>query len=176
MYLERLAEAQDHAGAAIGSMARHGVAPNPQNFAIWYQYHSGQNADLKRTIDIVVSNHREFDERTLHDLYEDFFTSTKEELALHGVSVRVQDTLHEVLGLVDGAHTDATRYGATLQDVSGQFVSDVSPLAALIERLLGEANEMARRSDAAWPPPPAIRPDDQDARAHAGRCAPRGDD
>jgi diguanylate cyclase len=147
MYLERLAEAQDYAGAAIESMARHGVAPNPQNFAIWYEYHSGQNADLKRTIDIVVSNHREFDERTLHDLYEDFFTSTKEELALHGISVRVQDTLHEVLGLVDSARTDATRYGATLQDVSGQLASDVSPLAALIERLLGEAHEMARRSE-----------------------------
>jgi diguanylate cyclase len=147
MYLERLAEAQEHAAAAVSSMARHGIAPNPQNFAIWYEYHAGQNSDLKRTIDIVVSNHREFDERTLHTLYEDFFTSTKEELALHGISVRVQHTLHEVLGLVDGARTDATRYGASLQDVSGQLVGDVSPLAALIERLLGEAHEMARRSE-----------------------------
>jgi diguanylate cyclase len=147
MYLEPTAEAQAYAAAAIGSMTKHGIAPNPQNFAIWYEYHTGQNADLKRTIDIVVSNHREFDERTMHDLYQDFFTSTKEELALHGISVRVQDTLHEVLGLVDGARTDATRYGATLQDVSGQLVGDVSPLATLIGRLLDEAHEMARRSD-----------------------------
>jgi len=147
MYLERLAEAQDHAGAAIDSMARHRVAPNPQNFAIWYEYHSGQNSDLRRTIDIVISNHREFDEHTLHDLYEDFFTSTKEELALHGISVKVQDTLNEVLGLVDSARTDAATYGATLQDVSGQLVGDISPLAALIGRLLGEAHEMARRSE-----------------------------
>src|SRR4051794_8273993 len=147
MYLERLADAQTYAAAAVGSMAEHGIAPNPQNFAIWYEYHAGQNSDLKRTIDIVVSNHREFDERTLHNLYEDFFTSTKEELALHGISVRVQHTLHEVLGVVDAARTDATQYGASLQDVSGQLVGDVSPLAALIERLLGEANEMARRSE-----------------------------
>jgi diguanylate cyclase len=147
MYVEAISEAQGYATAAIASMTQHGVAPNPQNFAIWYEYHTGQNADLKRTIDIVVSNHREFDERTLHDLYENFFTSTKEEQALHGISDRVQLTLHEVLGLVDTAHTDATSYGATLHDVSGQLVGDVSPLAALIERLVGEAREMARRSE-----------------------------
>lgn len=108
-------------------MALHGVAPNPQNFAIWYEYHSGQNADLKRMIDIIVSNHREFDETMLHDLYQDFFTSTNEEQALHGVSVRVQDTLHEVLGLVDRARTDAARYGATLSDGSGQLPQNVRP-------------------------------------------------
>ena len=147
MYLESNAEAQDFAGAAINSMAKLEIAPNPQNFAIWYEYHTGQNADLRRTIDIVVSNHREFDERTLHDLYEDFFTSTKEEAALHGISVRVQSTLNEVLGLVDTARSDAARYGASLKDVSGQIVGDVSPLTALIERLLGEAREMARRSE-----------------------------
>jgi diguanylate cyclase len=111
------------------------------------KYHSGQNADLQRTIGVVVSNHREFDERTLHDLYEAFFTSSKAELALHGISVRVQVTLHEVLRVVDSAHVDATRYGAVLHDVSGQLVSDVSPLAALIERLVGEAHEMARRTE-----------------------------
>ncbi len=147
MYLERIAEAQAYASAAICSMAQHGVAQNPQNFAIWYEYHTGQNADLRRTIDIIVSNHREFDERTLHDLYEDFFTSTKEEVALHGISMRVQETLHEVLGLVDNARSDATRYGATLSDVSGQLDGAVSPLAALIARLLNEAHEMARRSE-----------------------------
>lgn len=147
MYLERIAEAQGYAGAAVGSMKQHGIAPNPQNFAIWYEYHAGQNADLKRMIDILASNHREFDERILHELYEDFFTSIKEELALHGISVQVQDSLHEVLGLVHTAHTDATRYGAALHDVSGQLVSDVSPLAVLIERLLGEAREMAERSE-----------------------------
>jgi diguanylate cyclase len=147
MYVEQIAEARDYADAAICSMKQHGVPPNPQNFAIWYEYHTGQNADLKRTVDIVVSNHREFDERAMHDLYEAFFTSTKEELALHGISVRVQDTLHQVLGLVDSAHTDATRYGAALHDVSGQLVSDVSPLAVLIERLVREAHEMARRTE-----------------------------
>ena len=147
MYLEQVADAQAYAAAAIGSMGQHSIAQNPQNFAIWYEYHAGQNADLKRTIDIIMSNHREFDERISHDLYEDFFTSTKEEVALHGISMRVQETLHEVLGLVDNAHSDATRYRTTLQNVSGQLSDDVSPLAALIERLVGEAHEMARRSE-----------------------------
>jgi diguanylate cyclase len=148
MYLERLADAQAYANAAIASMARHGIAPNPQNFAIWYEYHTGQNADLRRMIDIIVSNRREFDERMLHELYEDYFTSTKEELALHGISVRVQDTLHEVLGLVDTAHTDATHYGAALDDVfSGQLLDDIGPLATLLQRLVTEAQEMARRSE-----------------------------
>jgi diguanylate cyclase len=147
MYLEHSADAQMYANSAIGSMVQHDVAPNPQNFAIWYEYHTGQNADLRRMIDIIASNHHEFGERTLHDLYEHFFTSAKEELALHSISARVQDTLHEVLGLVDSARGDATRYGAALTDASGQLGNDVNPLAALIQRLIGEALEMARRSE-----------------------------
>jgi diguanylate cyclase len=66
---------------------------------------------------------------------------------VHGISVRVQETLGEVLGLVDTARADATHYGAALSNVSGQLVSDVSPLAVLLERLIGEAREMARRSE-----------------------------
>src|SRR6266568_198968 len=147
MYLERLTDVQTYANSAIGSMAKHDIAPNPQNFAIWYEYHTGQNADLRRMINVIVSNHREFDEQTLHDLYEHFFTSAREELALHGVSVRVQDTLQEVLLLVASARSDATLYGAALTDVSGQLARDVSPLATLIQRLVDDAHEMARRSE-----------------------------
>ena len=147
MYLERNVEARDHAGAAIDSMRRSVIPPTPQNFAIWYEYHAGQNAGLNRMIDVIISNDRPFDEQVMQDLYADFFTSSKEELALHHVSVRVGNTLDEVMGLIATATSDAARYGATLQDASSAIVSPINPLAALIERLLADARDMARRSE-----------------------------
>ena len=138
---------QAHADAAVESMRQNDIPPNPRTFTVWDEYHAGRNADLKRTIDIIVSNDRPFDERVLHDLYEDFFTSTKEEHALHSVSVRVRDTLDEVLSLVATASSDAARFGVSLHDASTEIVSPINPLAALIERLLDESREMARRSE-----------------------------
>jgi diguanylate cyclase len=146
VHLGRVEEAQSYASATLVSLARHEVSPTPHNFAIWYEYHAGQNPNLSATIDIIESNHRPFDEKVLSELYEGFFTSTKEELALHGISGQVQDTLHEVLNLVDNARADATRYGITLSDVSGQLITKAGPLATLLDRLVTDAREMARRS------------------------------
>jgi diguanylate cyclase len=146
VYRDRFEEAQCYASAGLKSMTKHEVSPTPHNFAIWYEHHAGQNPKLSATIDIIQSNHRSFDEKILNDLYADFLTTTKEEQALHGISDRVHETLHEVQKLVDSAHNDVTRYGLTLSQVSGHLVTEINPLAALLERLVREAREMAQRS------------------------------
>jgi diguanylate cyclase len=146
MYIESSPIATPIAQAALASMALHEIAPTPQNFAIWYEYHGVQSPDLKRAIDILVSNHRPFDEGVLQDLYERFFSSVREQRALHNTSHRVQQTLVEVIRLVETARSDAAHYGDTLHDVSMQVAENVRPLAVLVERLIHEADQMVGRS------------------------------
>jgi diguanylate cyclase len=148
MYIETCPVATPIAKAALESMGLHEIPPTPQNFAIWYEYHGLQSPDLKRAIDILVSNHRPFDEGVLQDLYERFFSSVREQRALHDTSHRVQQTLVEVIRLVEAAGSDAHRYGETLHDVSVQVAENVRPLAALVERLIHDADETVGRSRA----------------------------
>jgi len=65
------------ATAAMHSMGKFGIVPTPDNFAIWYDYHAGINPDLKRTIDILISNKRGFDGAALEELHSSFFSNTK---------------------------------------------------------------------------------------------------
>jgi diguanylate cyclase len=51
------------------------IAPTPSNYALFYHYLSGTSAELTQTIDILRSNHQEFDVLRCHYLCERFFGS-----------------------------------------------------------------------------------------------------
>jgi diguanylate cyclase len=43
---------------AMGAMAKQRVPPTPNNYHLWFKYSLGASSDLKRTIDILISNKR----------------------------------------------------------------------------------------------------------------------
>ena len=53
--------ATELAGRASRLMAQHGVAPTPNNFAVWFSYSRGTVPELKQTIDILVAGKKRFD-------------------------------------------------------------------------------------------------------------------
>src|ERR1022692_4062422 len=87
--------------AAMQSMGEFGIVPTPDNFTIWYEYHAGMNPDLKRTIDILISNRRAFDGPALEELHSSFFSNTKEQEVLRQTSLNVMAAAQEVLDLLD---------------------------------------------------------------------------
>src|SRR5215469_2094798 len=93
---EGIAAKSDHAQSALAMIARLGIPPTPQNFSVWYEYHDNSNPDLRRTIDVLLSNHREFDEELLDEIYERFFTTGKDQQGVRETARRVQETLREV--------------------------------------------------------------------------------
>jgi len=148
MYLERIVEAGLLSDAAVQSMKQHEIPATPENYALWYEYHAGYSPKLKWTIDTIISNKAVFDERTLHDLYATFLTSAKEEQAVRETSLRVQETLQDVIGLANLARTDAREFGSTLSGVSsGDFGKSIETLRELTEHLVRETQRMAGRSE-----------------------------
>ncbi len=95
------------AAAAMASMQAHGVEPTPSHFSVWYAYHSGENSDLTRTIDVLLSNHCPIDDQALDQLHGTFFRPPVSEKALCEKSIRARDTLKTVLDLVEKAKGDA---------------------------------------------------------------------
>ena len=69
----------DHATAmaerASRHMVQHGVAPTPNNFAVWFNYSCNTRPELKRTIDILIAGKRRFDAATSRELFSTYLAA-----------------------------------------------------------------------------------------------------
>ena len=57
---------------AVRSMAEQRVPATPNNFNVWFKYTLGTPPVLKRAIDILIGNKRDFDPQTNRELYESY--------------------------------------------------------------------------------------------------------
>jgi diguanylate cyclase len=135
------------AEAAMASMTRFAITPTPDNFAIWYEYHAGRNPSLQRTIDIVISNRRGFDSAALKELHNSFFSTTEEQQVLRQTSLRVMEAAKEVLDLLDAVVTDEILRAPVEDEISDMRTMSFSHLTKLLEHLISETGEMAKRTD-----------------------------
>lgn len=133
---------------AFDSVVQLGITPTPDNFAIWYEYHSGLNPELRHLIDLLLSTPGHCDDQTMAAVHRKFFTHVRERDALRSASERMQSLLVEVGAAVGDAGQGARSFGDVVRDTSTAFVSGTTSLPSLIQRLRAEAQAMAERSEA----------------------------
>jgi len=147
MNFETVGEATNYAEHALASLRGLSTAPTPQHFAIWYEYHRGQNRELNRVIDILLANRSELSEAVMDEIYERFFATTLEHKAVRETSRRVQEALQAVVGHIHEAQGGAGRFNETLTDITGQLQKKSSPFEELVSRLTSEMAEMTRHAE-----------------------------
>jgi diguanylate cyclase len=134
--------------AAFDSVVQLSITPTPDNFAIWYEYHSGLNPELTHLIDLLLSKPGRCDDQTMAAVHRKFFSHVRERDALRAASERMQALLQEVGVAVGEAGDDARQFGAAVRDTSSAFANGTTTLPELIQRLREEARAMADRSEA----------------------------
>jgi diguanylate cyclase len=155
MPLAEVVKAQSIADSALASLGSLDIPPTPANYAIWYEYHAGLSPNLRRTIDIILSNNRSLDESTLADLYSTFFSSAKEAKAVRQTSLLALEALQEIVQVAEVARDGAgtTNGGAQRLENSrngialGGLGASLGSLKELIEDLVQESKTMAGRSE-----------------------------
>ena len=148
MSVEEVVQAQPIADSAIATMQRFEIPATPANYAIWFEYHAGLSPNLRRTIDVLISNSTSFNESTLQDLYATFFSSAKEAQAVRDISVHALATLQEIVGVAELAGDDAHQFGQSLRGISSKGLEEsLGNLKSLIENLVHESKSMAGRSE-----------------------------
>jgi diguanylate cyclase len=148
MSVEDVTQSRSIADSAIGTMERLEIPATPANYAIWYEYHAGLSPNLKRTIDVLISNHTDFNESTLQELYATFFSSAKEAAAVRDISVHALQTLQEIASVADLASDDAQQFGHALRGITSKGLGEyLGNLRNLIENLVEESRSMAGRSE-----------------------------
>src|ERR1017187_6111386 len=129
------------------SMGEFGIVQTPDNFAIWYEYHAGMNPDLKRTIDILISNRRGFDGAALEELHSSFFSNTKEQAVLRQTSLNVKAAAQEVLDLLDAEKLTDDHHIRQTPYIHDPSDGSFARLTKVLAHLIAETGEMAKRSD-----------------------------
>ena len=133
--------------AAFASLVQFGIAPSPDNFAIWFEYHGGLNPELRHLIDMLMARSKMVDDRVMEAIHKKFFAHSSERDAVQQASSRMQGLLQEVGSMVGEAGADATRFGAVVRDTTSALAEGTTSLPALIQQVRAEARDMAERSE-----------------------------
>lgn len=149
MHTESAEQSSMYAHSALQRMTKEGIPANPENFAVWYEYYSGRNAELVRAIDILVSNNQAFDQALNDDLYDRFIGSTAERQAVKEIGERIQASLEAVIGALQDATEGAGQYGERLRDASetldGRDIG-LDGLKTVIEALVSDTQKVAEQN------------------------------
>lgn len=133
--------------AAYASVIRLGITPTPDNFAIWFEYHSGLNPELCHLVDLLLRSTARADDQTMAAVHRRFFAHAREREALRNATERMQGLLQEVGTVVGDAGQEARSFGVVVHDASHAFVASATSLPLLIQRLREEARAMAERTE-----------------------------
>lgn len=121
-------------------MSRLRIPTVPPNYAIWYDYVSNRNADLRDEIEQHLDRGNEFSPEICRSLYERYYIDDlKAEVdGLHGV---VREAVESVIAELGGLDEDISRYSEVLDNCTGLL--DGEPTE---EDLKGLVVELARET------------------------------
>jgi diguanylate cyclase len=127
-------------------MAQHRVPPTPNNFHLWFKYSLGASSDLKRTMDILISNKRKFDAATNSDLFRTYIGSQGAEAAVvHQVSQQLHGVMDTAKQYLTAAITDNRTQIEAIGEVADQSETGVDP-KFLVEKLVSELAKATARA------------------------------
>jgi diguanylate cyclase len=113
------------ANQAIALMQKSGIAPNPENYALWYHYVAAQNKELIHEIDTIVKNSLEFTRDTSLYLYNKYIVADATQKAFEDSSLTAQKVLMDVLKVVNEFADETKSYNKDvdtyLEKVSQDF-------------------------------------------------------
>ena len=145
---EDFRQAGAFAEAAFAGMVANQVPPTPENYAVWYAYATGVMPEVKRTIDILMSNKQEFTAAVNSELYQRFCDAGPQFNALQDTGDRLQYSIDHVMRYLKTASGDTKAFGQTLDRYSDELGASVGSdkLRTLVSGLILETQRVAERN------------------------------
>lgn len=135
------------AAAAMESLRRFNLAPTPEHFVVWYDYHAQANHLVRRLIDTYLTNRRSIDAAMMRVLHDRFYSPRSEAAALMESGQRLQAAIGDTLATLGRAGQDARRFDATLTGISQCLDQVPADFSGILLRLAQETRAVAARSE-----------------------------
>lgn len=126
--------APDMAFHVVDAMRRMGVAGLPRNYEIFYEAHSGSNAELRKALSQLGPRPTQAD---LDQIAHAFFTQNVREVIVENAHGAILSRIDEVLNLLRREHTSIERYGSILDESSAGLKGNHQLNADLLRKIVG---------------------------------------
>ena len=145
--IEDFEKARDLAGRAMDRLLADRLAPNPENFTLWYAYFGGQLPDLTRAIDIARRDGITLSQTHCDELFKRFFTLDAEAQAIRETSERARTALGRILDQLGTVGSETDRYGQALAGFRGELdqALTVEELRAMVAAIAAETTSIVDR-------------------------------
>lgn len=126
----------------LPEMNKRNIASTPSNYAIWYEYVTGENEKLVAAIHELDNQKALFTSDLLQSLYNEFI-SDAHEAAVNKLSSSVREIIHEFLAKVSKEGQGLSDYAQTLSEFSSQAenVLHLDDLKDLVHHLIAETHK-----------------------------------
>ena len=147
---ESLDKVAEYARLALSKMAELGIPQSPENYTVWYSYHTGDILELTQTLDAHMGNGGAFDAARNNEFYERFFAARRESRTVGQTANRLTEEMGSLLGQLGEAGEDSARYGAALESFSGQLsaAGGTEGLTTLVGAMVTSTQAMTRKNKA----------------------------
>lgn len=129
---------------AMRHMSQYRIPPTADNFKVWAGYAQAVPVDLKRTIDILISNKRTFDNVTNQELAATFAASMGGS-DVSGASQQLSSVVNAAREFLNAAIADNRSQIRSIGDVAGAAQGGADP-KLLVESLVKELSKAATRA------------------------------
>ncbi len=143
-YSESLEKASRYARSAFSLMESKAIPATPNNFAVWFVYHSGRHPELTRRLDALLEENQEFTEERNAEIFDTYFTFVREGTAASNAAEKMGTELANILAYLDSAGDDAAAYGSVLESITGKVAgsTSVTDFKALVADALSATRSM----------------------------------
>ena len=104
----------------LPEMNKRSIATTPENYAVWYEYVSGENSDLINEINLLDLNKTTFTSEVHRDLYTRYIASAKES-AVNKLSDGVKGVINEFLAKLVEEGKGLSAYAGVLSEFSASM-------------------------------------------------------
>jgi diguanylate cyclase len=139
--------ARRHAEQALALMLRHGIAPTPVNYAVWYEHAAGRNPALDRALAPVLSGNAQYNAKLAEEIHARCLGAADSD-EIRGAAARLQTVVAQVLQRVGEAGRDNARYSEEIATLSGGLaqVSGAAEVTDLVGNILHATQRVLERN------------------------------
>ncbi|OFX09722.1 MAG: hypothetical protein A2516_05920 [Alphaproteobacteria bacterium RIFOXYD12_FULL_60_8] len=143
-YTESRDAAKNYAQAAMTFMDEKGLAPNPNGFAVWYNYASENFPELKAQVDQILAEKGKVDDSAIQEIFAKFLSEEEKSDELRRTSERIEANLEKVMKFVATANQETSNYGETLENFSGNIANagGVEEIRAMVASVVEETRSV----------------------------------
>ena len=139
----------DCAELALALMHKHHITPAPENYAIWFHYAQGKNAELIREVDNIINNSLAFTEETSSYLRNKFILPSASQKAVDEAATVGHSVLVEVLKAINDFSNEADNYHKNVDDYLDNITQkfDDKNLKSIVRDLINATVNMKKSGE-----------------------------